>query len=409
MSPEIDMLNRKNYKTGIVLSAIACGVLNPVSAQAVQFNFTYAPGSTLEQRTGVELAGGIWSKYLTDNVTVNLHIGMTSSGLGAGELGGATPAIHKINYDKLREGLRSDASAGGYQLFLPTSSVKQDAYNVQLKNGTIEREKNYEVLQTRANNKSLGNDTSVNDSNLDGYIQFNSSASWDYGYATGAVNSSKYDFTSVALHEIGHALGFISGIDVANSYSLPTALDMFRYSKTSAASKAVHFRSDSEAAYFSIDGGKTAAGYFAGSTADVGVQAAHWADGSSQSCMMDHDLAKGAIQRFCQLDLKAMDYIGWQVDYQAFNSQLNLALLKSVAQSKASKAIVRDRSSDVQTMMTESGIYNLGYSRWRQTEADASPQSVPEPTSVLALVGTALFSLAGTTRRKVTALMCVRA
>jgi hypothetical protein len=389
------MVNLKKYKTSIALSAIACGVLSPVSAQAVQFNFTYAPGTTLEQRTGVELAGGIWSKYLTDNVTVNLHFEMTSLG---GELGGATPAIHKVNYDKLREGLRSDAAAGGYQLFLPNSSVKQDAYNVQLKNGTIEREKNYEVLQTLANNKSLGNDTSPDASKLDGYIQLNKSTSWDYGYATGSVNSSKYDFTSVALHEIGHTLGFISGIDVTNSYSLPTALDMFRYSKTSAASKAVHFRSDSEAAYFSTDGGKTAAGYFAGSSADVGVQAAHWADGSSQSCMMDHDLAKGAIQRFCQLDLKAMDYIGWQVNYQAFNSQLNLSLLKSIAQSKASTATISDRSSDVQAMMKESGIYNLGYGKWWQSEANASPQSVPEPTSVLALFGMALFGLGS--RRK---------
>jgi hypothetical protein len=315
---------------------------------------------------------------------------MTST-LGAGKLGGATPAIHKVNYDKLREGLRNDAAAGGYQLFLPNSSIKSDAYAVQLSSGKIEKEKNYEVLQTLANNKSLGNDTSPDASKLDGYIQFSKSENWDYGYATGSVNSRKYDFTSVALHEIGHTLGFISGIDVANNYSLPTSLDMFRYSKTSAASKAVHFRSDSEAAYFSTDGGKTAAGYLAGNTADVGVQAAHWADGSSQSCMMNHDLAKGTIQRFCQLDLKAMDYIGWQVDYQAFNNGLNLSQLKSTAQSKASKATISDRSSDVKSMMAESGIYNLGYSRWWQTEANTSPQAIPEPTSVLALFGMAMF------------------
>lgn len=391
------MINSRKYKIGAVLSAITCSVLSPTAAQAVQFNFTYAKGATLEQKTGIELAGAIWSQYLKDDVTVNLHFEMKSNGLGAGKLGGATPAIHKINYDKLTEGLKDDAKKGGYNLFLPNSSRKKDAYTVQLKNGRIEKEKYYEVLQTTANNKALGNDTSGDASGLDGYIQLSNSVNWSYDYATGAVNKDKYDFTSVALHEIGHALGFISGIDVTNNYSLPTALDMFRYSKTSAKSKAIHFRSDSEDAYFSIDGGKTAAGYLAGSTKDEGVQAAHWADGGSTSCLMDHELEKGVRQSMCLLDLKSLDYIGWQVDYQAFNNGLNLSLLKSMAQSNASKARTTDRSSDVESMMTESGVYLMGFSRWHQT--DASPQDVPEPTSILALFGTALFGLGARRKR----------
>ena len=45
----------------------------------VQFNFTYDPNVSLEQRVGFELAALVWSSYLTDDITVNLHIASSDS------------------------------------------------------------------------------------------------------------------------------------------------------------------------------------------------------------------------------------------------------------------------------------------------------------------------------------------
>ena len=44
----------------------------------LQFDFSYAPGTTFEQMIAFETAGELWSKYLTDDMTVNIHIEMTN-------------------------------------------------------------------------------------------------------------------------------------------------------------------------------------------------------------------------------------------------------------------------------------------------------------------------------------------
>jgi hypothetical protein len=41
-----------------------------ISAQALQFNLTDAPATTIDQMLGDEMAGRDWSNYLADNVTV---------------------------------------------------------------------------------------------------------------------------------------------------------------------------------------------------------------------------------------------------------------------------------------------------------------------------------------------------
>ena len=223
-------------------------------AQAAIFNFTYQPGVTQQQIEAVELAGNIWSTYLTDNITANIHFEMTSGVLDNNVLGGATPAIIKMNYDKFKEGLQSDGTANVN--LLPTSNQKSDHYVKRLQDGSFDHS-SYELMQTTANNKALGNDLSGDASGLDGYIQLDLSANWSYDYAGGTVGVHQYDFVSVVLHELGHNLGFISGLDALSSLALPTSLDMFRYSSNSAAQGASDYAVGGNK-YFSIDGGQTA-------------------------------------------------------------------------------------------------------------------------------------------------------
>ena len=53
-------------------------------------------------------------------------------------------------------------------------------------------------------------------------------------------------------------------------------------------------------------------------------------------------------------------------------------------------------------MMEQSGIYNLGFSngiydmgfsQWWQTDAERSPQEVPEPSFLFSILGISLFGL----------------
>ncbi|MDJ0617918.1 MAG: NF038122 family metalloprotease [Calothrix sp. MO_192.B10] len=347
----------KQSKWYLRFALAVVGVLaSSTSTLAVTFNFTYQPGITQQQIEAVELAGKIWSFYLEDSdVIINIHVAITSGVLPTGKLGGATPAIIKMNYDKLKLGLAADGTANIN--LLPTSSQDSTLYSVKLQDGSIDSTL-YEVIQTKANNKALGNDISGDDSGLDGYIQLEQSINWNYDYAGGTIDSNQYDFVSVVLHEIGHNLGFISGVDVLNEYALTTTLDMFRYSIQSANQGAIDFRMGGSS-YFSMDGGTTNLGNFSTgvstSLGGNGYQASHWRIiGNTNLGIMDPLLIAGDRKYISTLDLQAMDVIGWNVNH---STQLDMNQLLQDAKSQASNAVIQDRMSDVEQMMQTSGIY----------------------------------------------------
>jgi hypothetical protein len=133
------------------------------------------------------------------------------------------------------------------------------------------------------------------------------------------------DFVGVATHEIGHALGFSSGVDdydivfaglalagpeEINDYSVLRPLDLFRYSTSSVPLPDVTPGVDT---YFSIDGGTTSLGQFAtGEFHGDGWQAGHWQIGSEQG-LMEPQLPSDVIQNLTLRDLRAMDVIGWDL------------------------------------------------------------------------------------------------
>lgn len=76
------------------LTLAASMAVSDTPAQALQFNFTYAPGTTLDQMLGYEMAGRYWSNYLADDVTVNIFIESTNI-LPTNVIGGAIPGDRK--------------------------------------------------------------------------------------------------------------------------------------------------------------------------------------------------------------------------------------------------------------------------------------------------------------------------
>jgi hypothetical protein len=181
----------------------------------VTFNFTYTPGTTLQQMMGFEIAGRIWSTYLKDDATINIHAGM-SNDMPSHVIGGALPGImadqryetwrRKMDQDKLSADDRTATSHMNSERIKFTSLI--DGTKV---------DNNEELKLTRANAKALGM-LNKTDAKLDGYILLNNlpnqSVRWSYDYQRSTTApANTLDFLSTAIHEIGHILGFISGID----------------------------------------------------------------------------------------------------------------------------------------------------------------------------------------------------
>lgn len=210
-----------------------------------------------------------------------------------------------------------------------------------------------------ANAKALGID--VGDV-VDASITFNSMFSWDFNPSTG-VRDGTYDFIGVAIHEIGHALGFVSGVDdfdYSAFYNGPVdefwwgyGLDMFRYSDNPQGygdgGPYLDWSIGTDS-YFSIDGGQTALfdGYFStGSNYGDGWQASHWkAPGTCTPLLgiMNPYACNGYVDEVTGLDLALYDAIGWNLSFDVLENPDYLATTSGIYTDFLAEAIPEPQS-----------------------------------------------------------------
>jgi hypothetical protein len=340
---------------------------NPLS-QGVVFNFSYGPGASLGNFNGIKngfsQAAATWSSYLKDNVALNIQVEYDA--LPDPVIGGVQPAMVKVNYKDVLNALFSDRSSeldwgvlNALQLDskdrdmltqygagkLDPSQIKFGSKDFALlmdgrfqqaaKSGNGESyldengsDNNKKIWMTRANAKALGL-IKANDSKLDAVIRISNTVNWDFDRSDG-IASDAFDFLTVAQHELGHALGFVSGLDAFEllttskgkisadkDLAYVTPMDLFRFSEASAPSGAIDMTigGDTEK-YFSLDGGKTATAFFSTGGLDVGgdgYQASHWKFANSALGIMNPDLQPGQSADIAGLDLQLLDAIGWDL------------------------------------------------------------------------------------------------
>ena len=77
----------------------------------LQFDFTYASGTSWSQMLAFETAGLMWSDYISDDMTVNIHVEMTNT-LPDNVIGGALPGmVADVNYTNFRNAYRDDITS----------------------------------------------------------------------------------------------------------------------------------------------------------------------------------------------------------------------------------------------------------------------------------------------------------
>ncbi|TAJ71001.1 MAG: PEP-CTERM sorting domain-containing protein [Phenylobacterium sp.] len=329
----------------LLLGTLAVGAVTsatPAAALTIALNdIGGVTGSQAEK--GFRIAAKYWESVLTNSGTVDLNVGFSS--LGSGILGGTSSALATyvpidLYYDLLGasgnsaldaiavSNLSPTNAAGSVQVTVPGETVPGggvDPFSTRLA-PTDGSEISSTIALSTANVLALGFDINPG---ADAEIQFSSDFAFDFD-PTDGIATGKYDFIGVAVHEIGHALGFISGVDdfdfVAGTddpvdpYWWGYGADMFRYSDADKLDWSIGTSS-----YFSIDGGQTALfdGYFStGTDYGNGWQASHWLppNDASQPCVdfrgiMNPYICSRLVDSVTGLDLALFDAIGWNINF----------------------------------------------------------------------------------------------
>lgn len=301
-----------------------------LNSQAASFslNDTTPGGMSAAALAGFQQAVSVWESHLGDDVTINLDIRFDSS-LAANVLGSTGSSSIGATYSNVRTALTNDsnlsASDNTVVANLPSGStlsfLTNDANTSLVVTDNNATANNFVLNVNRANAKALGL-VAAHDTTRDATIAFNSAFSWDFDQTDG-IGAGLQDFVGVTIHEIGHALGFISGVDtvdathgdgssapiVLDPFRVHSVLDLFRYS----APGELNYATGGDP-YFSIDGGTTNLATFStGSANGDGSQASHWEDNLFLGLLDPSANPPGQLNILSDLDLQAFDVIGWEI------------------------------------------------------------------------------------------------
>ncbi|WP_309646547.1 NF038122 family metalloprotease [Phenylobacterium sp.] len=340
---------------------LTMGVMaTPASSATIVLNDLGGVGAGSQALQGFGIAAEFWASRLTNNVTVNLDVSFRS--LDAGVLGQAGSRSFVVDVETIQSQIAAvgtsslDAIAAANLPPLTLGEYGVGALSVYTPGALYAGGLGADALSKVLDNDGGGNNSflDANSANLkalgftgfgdvaDGTIQFSSDFKFDFDPSDGIAGDS-IDFISVAIHEIGHILGFVSGVDTYDilgypngvlwndpdfgalplgDFAIGSVLDLYRYSAGNAGT-ALDWTVGGTP-FFSIDGESAYGGGFStGAFNGDGRQASHWKDnivGMPQLGALDPTVAYGQMGRVTSLDLAAFDAIGWNVDYDVLNS-----------------------------------------------------------------------------------------
>ncbi|BAY62412.1 hypothetical protein NIES22_24860 [Calothrix brevissima NIES-22] len=444
------LVSQVSQPLGKVTLTLATLLCSTIPAQAVSFNFTYDPGVSFEYKWAAETAALYWQDILRDDATINIHLDVASSSkLPQGVLGGAIPAfLNNASYSSFRTALTNDRrSSNDFTAVANLPGVSNYNYLEFVANGTYSNNTHWalgvanstlnfnhaviksDITLTTANAKALGL-INKHATSLDGTIVLNNLANTNYlweNLRTSTVSANEFDLTTVLIHEMGHILGFVSGVDAVNdTNSNQTSSNLGKYATPlNLFSRDGFFNTDGRLIYggssiFTIDGGKTNLGYWStGADTDLalgynqggdGWQASHFKS-TYTDAIMNPALSAGMRRNVTSREITFLDAIGWDTrnkttsDSTLQNLAYNIALNKGNIDQTVSlnnmfnqsrwggttTTTTFNQTTELADFLAQQGFFQQG-TFWSHLPAESA--SVPEPTTTAGLFALGLLGLA---------------
>lgn len=304
---------------------IAAALLGSSQSKALDIQFTVdANGITAQGLAGFEAAAQVWESLLLDPVTVNVTIGLYNFGAGNENIIGQAGSNFTFpSYSEFRARMLGDIT--GATDVAVTGTLASGATYSRLINQTndtpgpdyfatwVDTATDY-VAVNRANAKALGL-LAGNAVGEDAAISFNSQFTFDYDRSDG-ITAGQMDFIGVAIHELGHALGFVSIVDYidqvpGDAYDFPSMpMDFLRYSAASEALGIHDVSAGTVDKYLKV--GDTTLAMSTGTGLGDGQQASHFKDNLGLG-VMDPTASNGELLAINANDLLVFDAIGWDL------------------------------------------------------------------------------------------------
>lgn len=296
-------------------------------------------------RAGFEAAAAMFSHLFTDDITIRLDVRFAT--LGPGILGSAGSTTNTIGYNPLRGLLQADAKSATDAAAVATLGAGPIGFvtNEPPVSGPIDaRTRFFDNNNSFDNNNIQANTAQLkamgvtpvyaanNPGGRDGSISFSDAFEWDFDPSDG-ITPGFFDFVGVAAHEIGHVLGFRSGVDLADINAAPgdptparglgaiawgTVHDLWRYGEFDG--QLVRDWSIGGASCYSLDAATCLYLMSTGRLNGDGRQASHWKDnlpGVLPIGLMDPSVGGSLQLFFTEADIRAFDAMGYDLRVSA--------------------------------------------------------------------------------------------
>ncbi len=288
--------------------------INPVANGGLDISGSNAITNAAQVLNAFNHAANQWENRFSDNVTLEINADFLNLG-GAGIIGQAGSTMLIGGFNLVRDAMVADhdAATEAVVAFLPTAAQFSGFIPVGFSFLNA-------ISLTQANALALGFGRVTP---TDALIEFNSSFAFDFDNTDGVTGT---DFETVALHEIGHALGFVSSVDeidfLIGQTGGPravaiTPLDLFRFGSQNPSTNAeftTFARNLAPGTIQYFDDLDQELRFSSGAFNGDGRQASHWKDDALTTVLigvMDPTLGNNFISPITAADTRALCVIGW--------------------------------------------------------------------------------------------------